>query len=166
MPFLIRFLLKLSQKKLEKKFAANRVVLHPTPGKLDKIMEDREKYIRDLETFLDDYDLLICPVTMSAAPLHILPHSFKGEMPVFKKGIKVDEKEVYYQKAMACFTIPFSLTGSPVVTLPIGFTKQGLPVGVQLIGKRWKDYELLKNAYEIAKKLDIKCSIPRCINIR
>jgi amidase len=46
-------------------------------------------------------------------------------------------------------SIVFNLTGSPVVVIPIGLTKDGLPVGIQIVGKRDRDMELLT----IAEKL-------------
>jgi amidase len=40
------------------------------------------------------------------------------------------------------WTTPFSLTGSPVAVLPAG-VEDGLPVGLQWVGKRWRDEALL-----------------------
>lgn len=48
----------------------------------------------------------------------------------------------------------FNLTGHPVVVIPIGFTQAGLPVGVQLVGRRWHDMELLNVAEQIAEMLN------------
>ena len=36
------------------------------------------------------------------------------------------------------FTLPFSLTGHPVVALPIGLA-EGLPMGAQIVARRWRD---------------------------
>ncbi|MFZ5354033.1 MAG: amidase family protein [Bacillota bacterium] len=47
------------------------------------------------------------------------------------------------------FVIPFSVTGNPVITIPIGFSGEGLPIGIQCIGRRYEDIKLL----EIAAKL-------------
>jgi amidase len=47
--------------------------------------------------------------------------------------------------------MPLNLTGSPVVVIPIGKSKAGLPIGVQIVGKRWQDLELLA----IAEKIDL-----------
>ncbi len=46
--------------------------------------------------------------------------------------------------------MPFNLTGNPVVVIPIGQTPNGLPVGMQIVGKRWREMELLA----IAQKID------------
>jgi aspartyl-tRNA(Asn)/glutamyl-tRNA(Gln) amidotransferase subunit A len=36
------------------------------------------------------------------------------------------------------FTYPFNLTGQPAASVPCGFTSDGLPVGLQIVG-RWRD---------------------------
>lgn len=46
------------------------------------------------------------------------------------------------------YTSLFSLTGHPVVVVPATSTDEGLPIGIQLVGKRWQDKKLLS----IAKK--------------
>lgn len=39
--------------------------------------------------------------------------------------------------------MPFNLSGHPAVVIPIGQTQDGLPIGMQIIGKRWREMELL-----------------------
>jgi len=51
------------------------------------------------------------------------------------------------------FTTPFSLTGSPVIVIPIGRTAKGLPLGVQVVGRRMHEYDLLKHADMIANAI-------------
>jgi Asp-tRNA(Asn)/Glu-tRNA(Gln) amidotransferase A subunit family amidase len=46
---------------------------------------------------------------------------------------------------------PFSLTGHPVVVIPIGQTQTGLPIGMQIAGKRWKEMELLAIAEQLTQ---------------
>jgi len=43
------------------------------------------------------------------------------------------------------FTYPFNLTGQPAATVPCGFTAEGLPVGLQIVG-RWHDDALVLRA--------------------
>lgn len=44
----------------------------------------------------------------------------------------------------------FNLSGHPAVVIPIGQTSHGLPIGMQIVGKRWKEMELMA----IAQQLD------------
>ena len=45
---------------------------------------------------------------------------------------------------LAQFTAPFNWSGNPAVSLPCGFTKSGLPVGLQLAGKKKSELSLLQ----------------------
>src|SRR5262249_61991371 len=44
------------------------------------------------------------------------------------------------------FTIPFAITGQPAISVPCGFTAGGLPVGLQIIGRRHADAMVLRAA--------------------
>ena len=44
------------------------------------------------------------------------------------------------------FTFPFNMTGQPAASVPCGFTQAGLPVGLQIVGRRWDDKGVLKAA--------------------
>jgi len=44
------------------------------------------------------------------------------------------------------WTMPFNLTGHPAITLPCGFDAQGLPIGLQLVGRFRQDAALLRTA--------------------
>lgn len=43
----------------------------------------------------------------------------------------------------APYTTPFNLSGHPVVVIPAGRSADGLPIGVQVVGHRWRDERLL-----------------------
>jgi amidase len=55
-----------------------------------------------------------------------------------------------YAMAIASYAAPFNLTGSPVVVMPAGRNVDGLPIGVQLVGRRWDDDRLLAVADRVA----------------
>ena len=46
--------------------------------------------------------------------------------------------------ATQAYTTPFNLTESPVLTIPIGLGSTNLPIGIQVVGKMYSDYRLLK----------------------
>jgi aspartyl-tRNA(Asn)/glutamyl-tRNA(Gln) amidotransferase subunit A len=54
----------------------------------------------------------------------------------------IDGKEASILGWMA-FTFPFNLTGQPAASVPCGWTKEGLPVGLQIIGRRFDDVTVL-----------------------
>jgi amidase len=104
------------------------------------ILTRRDSLISALEQFLSGWDALLCPVTLGPAFTH-RPTS---------TPIVVDGRPTPYWAATLSYTTPFSLTGSPVVVLPLARSAEGLPIGVQLVGRRWGDMELLAVAAQLA----------------
>ena len=103
-------------------------------------LTERDNYIARLDTALEPWDVWLMPVAATAAFTH---------RPAWS-AVEVNGKQYPHSIANGAYTIPFSLSGHPVVVIPVGQTSQGLPIGVQLVGKRWREMELLN----IAKLLD------------
>ena len=103
-------------------------------------LTERDNLIAQMDRELEQWDVWLCPVAMTAA----FTHRAKGA------AVEIDGRKVPYMMANGAYLVPFNLTGHPVVVIPIGFTKDGLPIGMQIVGKRWKEMELLS----IARKLD------------
>lgn len=93
----------------------------------------RDDTIRGVERVLDGRDVWLCPVAATPAFGHRKPGS----------PIPVDGVETPYILAAAGYTTPFSLSGHPVVVLPVGRSRDGMPIGVQVVGHRWRDERLL-----------------------
>ena len=95
----------------------------------------RDTLMRVLDDdFFRKEDILVCPVTSGTAFAHC---PAGGTLDL--DGLKVN----YALGGGIGFTSPFNLTGNPVVGLPIGCASNGLPVGIQLVGKRWEERRLL-----------------------
>jgi amidase len=99
----------------------------------------RECLIEQLENFLSDWDAWLCPVFPTPAFTHRPPSA----------PIDVDGAPLAQRQANLLHSVIFNLTGHPVVTLPIGTTGQGLPLGVQVVGRRWAELDLLDVAAHI-----------------
>jgi aspartyl-tRNA(Asn)/glutamyl-tRNA(Gln) amidotransferase subunit A len=85
-----------------------------------------------MNRFHEKYDLLVTPTLPLAA---------------FKAGQEM--ASILKQKRWTDwtpFTYPFNLTQQPAATIPCGFTKQGLPVGLQIVGPRYADALVLRAA--------------------
>jgi len=56
------------------------------------------------------------------------------------------------------FTYPFNMTGQPALSVPCGFSSNGLPIGLQLVGRRFEDTTVLRagQAYQLAAPLTDK----------
>jgi amidase len=96
-------------------------------------LDRRDRLIATLEEFFGKFDAFLCPVSVGPA----IPH-----VP-FGTPIDVDGQEVPYFIAGTAYTCPFNLTGHPAVVLPLARSKEGLPIGVQVLGRRWSEPELL-----------------------
>lgn len=81
------------------------------------------------------YDALLLPTTPVTAPP--------------REG----ESAVALAARLTALTSPFNLTGLPAVSVPCGIASDGLPVGLQLVGRRWDEDTLLRaaRAYEAAR---------------
>jgi len=91
-------------------------------------------YWQEVHTFLARFDLLLTPTTA---------------VPPFPVGTGVPReiagREVSRLGWMP-FTYPFNLTGQPAASVPAGFTDDGLPIGLQIVGRRHADRTVLAAA--------------------
>jgi amidase len=114
-------------------------------------LTEREKCISTMERFLSGYDAFLCPVHTTVAYRHISPDRYFGPFPLYNHAFLVDDKPLKYEFANVAYTSVFNLTGNPVVVMPVGYTKEGLPIGVQVVGQRWHDMELLSVSGQLDK---------------
>ena len=103
-------------------------------------LSKRDTLIAVLEQFFGEYDALLCPVTVGPA----IPHCPWGT------PIAVDDHEVPYFVAGTAYTSLFNLTGHPAVVLPLTLSGDGLPIGLQVVGRRWDEIRLLAIAARLA----------------
>ncbi|SJZ74326.1 aspartyl-tRNA(Asn)/glutamyl-tRNA(Gln) amidotransferase subunit A [Enhydrobacter aerosaccus] len=102
-----------------------------------KAYEARSKLARDMALWHQTFDLLLAPVTPTAAPPVGTLYNSEA-FPRWTKG--------------APYTLPFNLTGQPAASMPAGLTRSGLPVGLQIVGPARADHLVLRamRAYESA----------------
>ena len=65
---------------------------------------------------------------------------------------KLGDQEIPLVRAFLDLTLPFNLTGQPAISVPCGFTRGGLPIGLQLVGRPFDEATLFRAAaaYESA----------------
>ena len=74
--------------------------------------------------------------------------------PAYKIGDKVDDPlQMYLEDA---FTIPANLAGLPGISVPGGFTKDNLPIGLQLLGNHLQEETLIKLAHRFEQTIALK----------
>jgi aspartyl-tRNA(Asn)/glutamyl-tRNA(Gln) amidotransferase subunit A len=100
----------------------------------------RDDFMRAFE----DVDALITPVTPNVA---------------FKIGEKISSPLQMYLSDI--YTLPINLAGLCGISLPCGFSKSGLPMGMQIIGKPFHEHEILALGYEFEKAHNFKDRHPK-----
>ncbi len=90
---------------------------------------------RKCEQFFESWDLLILPTTPVAAPA-------------------IDGYQVQKVGQLTPFTAPFNLTGLPALSVPCGFTSQGLPIGLQIVSRAWEEARVLNAGHVFEKQTD------------
>lgn len=97
------------------------------------VSTDRRR--RELQAAWSDYfrdvDVLLCPVSVATAPAH-------DDRPMDQRTINTSGGERAYG-ALAAWVPHASVTGLPALSAPAGQARDGLPVGVQIIGPRYED---------------------------
>jgi len=76
-------------------------------------------------------------------------------IPAFRHGERswtVQGRKVEYLKAMA-YSQWFNLLGNPGAVVPVGKSPEGLPIGVQIVGRPWEEEAVLV----IAAKIEAAC---------
>jgi aspartyl-tRNA(Asn)/glutamyl-tRNA(Gln) amidotransferase subunit A len=91
----------------------------------------RQDFWTEVQRFLARFDLLITPAV--AVP----------PFPVGQPGLNEINGRAVSPLTWIAFTYPFNLTGQPAATVPVGFTASGLPVGLQIVGRRFADRTVL-----------------------
>jgi len=91
----------------------------------------KREFRRQMDRVMERYDLLLTPSTSSPAP----------------RGLE--------STGDAWFQVPWSFSGLPTITLPSGLSQEGLPLGIQLVGKAFSEGKLLALARWCEKALEI-----------
>jgi len=95
----------------------------------------RKEFWEKVYKFFEKYDVLLTP-TLAVPPFAIE----EGMGPRVIDGKKVSIL------GWTAFTFPFNLTGQPAASVPCGWTREGLPIGLQIVGRRFDDATVLQVA--------------------
>jgi amidase len=89
-----------------------------------------------MRQFLEKYDFLVCPVNQ------LPPFPVEVEWPTEIAGVKMAN---YLDWMKSCYYI--TITTHPAISVPAGFTGEGLPVGIQIVGRYRDDFGVLQLAH-------------------
>ena len=111
-----------------------------TASAVGKAEEMRTAYYHRIRTFMDTYEFMIMPVNQ------VPPFEVTTEYPTEINGIQM---ETYIDWMKSCYYI--SVLGHPAASVPCGFTADGLPVGLQIVGRHHDDFGVLQLAHAFEK---------------
>jgi aspartyl-tRNA(Asn)/glutamyl-tRNA(Gln) amidotransferase subunit A len=103
---------------------------------------------RRCELLFESYDALILPTTPIPAPV------LEGENAVERARL------------LTRFTAPFNLTHLPALSVPCGFTKDGLPIGLQVVSRAWNESGVLRIGYTYQEATDWHKTKPQIAVLR
>lgn len=98
----------------------------------------RSDFYMAVRAFFDTYDLLLTP-QMPLAAWSVEPGPDEGVTHIGGHAVSTMFDRL-------CFTYPFNLTGYPAASVPCGFTAEGLPVALQIVGRWHADAQVLRAA--------------------
>jgi len=106
-----------------------------SPANYGEALAKRSALWDTTRKFFDRFELLLTP-TLPVHPFGLgapegIPDTV-GALPPFPEWLP--------------FTYPWNMTGQPAATVPCGFTRGGLPVGLQIVGRRFADATVLRVA--------------------
>jgi len=103
----------------------------------------RTLVLRDFEAAWEEFDLLLSPTSPTVA---------------FPIGAKADDPLAMYLSDV--YTIPANLAGTPAISVPCGLDDQGLPVGLQLMGRALDEATVLRAAHAFEQDLGFDARPP------
>lgn len=115
-------------------------LLNPSLKGYFEALTERDHFTAEIDQALEPWDAWLTPVAATPAFTH---------RPAWS-AVDIDGKSYPHAVANGAYTMPFNLSGHPAIVIPIGQTSHNLPIGMQIVGKRWREMELLN----IAQKLD------------
>ena len=117
---------------------------------VSRAQTERAALYHRFREFFERYDFLLLPVSQ------VTPFPVETEWVREIEGVKM---ETYIDWMKTCSLI--TLTGHPAMSVPCGFTADGLPVGIQIVGRHRGEEELLKFAHSFEQVMDLRGRHPK-----
>ena len=130
----------------------NEIALGSTVMDYRRFNELRTEMLDAQQDVFERYDLIVSPVTVCGPVLNEKDGNTKGPLEV--NGHRTEQLIGF------CETFIENFTGNPAASVPAGLTSEGLPVGMQIIGKRFRDEDVLAASYSFEQIMPWSYEIP------
>jgi amidase len=124
--------------------------LEATAGDYVGLFRERERYRVAYRAFFQDWDVLLTPITLSTA----FPHQAMPWPPmvsIVERKLDVDGQSIPYD-LQSVYPAVATLSGQPATAFPIGLSRIGLPIGLQVIGPYLEDYTPIRFTALVAEE--------------
>ena len=112
-----------------------------TPERIARAVSLRTELFQRMRRFLEKYEFLLCPVNQ------LPPYPVEWEWPREVAGVKMHN---YLDWMKSCYYI--TITSHPALSVPGGFTAEGLPVGLQIVARYRDDVGALQLAHAFERE--------------
>jgi len=121
-------------------------------AQVSRAEQKRTQLYHRVRKFMETYEFLILPVSQ------VPPFDVKQRYITEINGVKM---ETYIDWMKSCYYI--TVTGHPAISVPCGFTPEGLPVGLQIVGRHQADFSVLQLAYAFEQAAGVWQKRPRVV---
>ncbi|NLJ90190.1 MAG: Asp-tRNA(Asn)/Glu-tRNA(Gln) amidotransferase subunit GatA [Clostridiales bacterium] len=104
----------------------------------DKALRIRRLISNEFDDFFSNYDILLGPTSLFTA---------------FNFNAFLNSPVEKYADSDNKYTIIANLIGSPAMSIPCGYDEKGLPIGMQLIGRKFGEKDIIRSAYSLEKEI-------------
>lgn len=110
---------------------------------------ERKRLVQVMRAYFEEYDFLVCP-TVSVPPFAV-EQAYPTEINGRQMATYID---------WMAMTFIITVTGNPAISVPCGFNKRGLPIGLQIVARHNAEGELLALAAQLESILNLKTAEP------
>ena len=107
-----------------------------------KAQQARARFNYEMSQLFQDVDLLAGPSEPITAP------------PILAAEVAIGERTVGTVGALTQYTRPYNISGTPAVSVPCGFSREGMPIGLQLAGRPFDEATVLQAAHAYEQATD------------
>jgi aspartyl-tRNA(Asn)/glutamyl-tRNA(Gln) amidotransferase subunit A len=102
----------------------------------------RKRLLAEFDAAFRDVDAIVAPTVPVPAP------------PIGAESVEIEGERIGVRPALVGMARPANFTGLPAISVPCGFTREGLPIGLQLIGRAFDEATLLRIAFSYERAND------------